>query len=263
MALQNMAFEIAGELGMPFPLAVTKINEALSTIQDLQQWSFQLQESGWLTPGLLFGGGPTQSLGTITATAYSTTIVGDATAAGQWQNYLNAGTRPLLTQVQIRTMPYSLYNIIAFDGVNTFTIDRPWLEPSGAGLAYAIYQAYFPAPVQDFKRFLEIRDTTMATPLDYWSKSRVDLSLEDPQRLISNIPSHVIPYEQDARPNSSTLGFMLYELWPHPWSSLPYTFSYERKGAPLVNPSDTLPYPFTEDFVKWKAKEMAYLWKAT
>jgi hypothetical protein len=263
MALQNMAFEISGEVGMPFPLAVTKINEALGFIYDAQQWSFQLKEDNWLTPGLLFPSGVPQSIGTITATKYSPTIVGDTLASAQWQAYVAAGTRPLLTQVQIRTMPYSLYNIIAFDGVNTFTLDRNWMEPDGSGLAYAVYQAYFPAPVADFKRFIEIRDTTMAAPLDYWSKTRVDLALEDPQRLIANIPSHVIPYEQDARPNSPTLGYMLYELWPHPWSSLPYTFSYERRGPLLNMPADTLPYPFTEEFVKWKAKERGYLWKAT
>jgi len=255
-----MSFEISGELGMPFPLAVTKINEALSTILDLQQWSFQLKEANWLTPGLLFPKAIPQSMGTITATPYSNQIVGDAAAGAAWAAYTG---NPPLTQVQIRTLPYSLYNIIAFDGVNTFTLDRVWQEPGGGGLAYAIYQAYFPAPVADFKRFLEIRDTTNAYALDYWSKTRVDLALEDPQRVVANLPTHVIAYEVDQRPGSPTFGNMLYELWPHPWSSLPYTFSYERKGPPLVYPTDTLPYPLTEDLVKWKAREAAYLWKAS
>jgi hypothetical protein len=260
MPFANMAFEIAGETGIPIPLAQTKTNEALGEIYDFQQWSFQLRESGWLSPGLLFQSG-SQSAGTITVAAYSTSIVGDATAAAAWLAYFNAGTLPLLTSFQIRTPYYSLYNIVAYDGVNTFTIDRPWMEPSGSGQAYMVYQAYFPAPVIDFKKFIEIRDTTNSAPLDYWTKSRVDLSIEDPQRTVFNQPAFVCPYEVDNRAGSATLGYMLFELWPHPLSVLPYTMSYERRGNLLVLPSDTIPPPLTEDMVKWKTKETVYLWK--
>src|SRR5204863_9001981 len=132
----NMAFELVGETpGLPVPLARSKINEALGTIYDEQLWSFQLQESGWLTGGLLFGTG-TQSAGTITTTAYSNQVVGDATAAALWVAYFGSGNRPLLTECQIRVPFYSLYSIVAFDGVNTFTLDRVWMEPSGTQQAY-------------------------------------------------------------------------------------------------------------------------------
>lgn len=255
-----MCFEIAGETGIPMPLAQTKINEALGTIYDEQIWSFQLRESGWLTPGLLFANG-NQSSGTITTTAYSNHIVGDATASALWQAYLNAGTLPLLTQFQIRSPYYSLYNIVAYDGVSTFTLDRPWMEPAGSGQAYMIYQAYFAAPVSDFKRFFEVRDTTNAAPLDYWSYSRKDLAIKDPQRTDFDEPAYVVPYEVDNRDGSATAGYMLFELWPHPLSVLPYTMSYLRRGVSLVSPSDTLPSPLTEDMVKWKAREAVYLWK--
>lgn len=262
-----MAFDIAGQMGIPMPLAQTMVNDALGNIYDSQQWSFQLQEFGWLTPGLLFASG-NQSVGTITTTSYGNTIVGDATAAAAWVAYFNSGKLPLLTSFQIRSPYYSLYNIIAFDSVNTFTIDRPWTEPPGSGQAYMVYQAYFPAPVLDFKRFLEIRDTTNAACLDYWSVSRVDLAMPegDPQRTNFNQPAYVVPYEVDNRGAgtinaSPTLGYMLYELWPHPLSILPYTISYERRGALLVNPSDTIPIPLTEEMVKWKSREAAFLWR--
>src|SRR6266446_3485331 len=102
MPFQNMVFELAGEVsGLPVPLARSKINEALGTIYDESLWSFQLAESGWLTPGLLFGTG-TQSTGTITVTAYSNQVVGDATAAALWVAYAAGGNRPLLTECQIR-----------------------------------------------------------------------------------------------------------------------------------------------------------------
>ena len=257
MAYSNMAFQMAGELGVPMPLVQTYLNEALGTIYDELIWSFQTGESGWLSPGLLFASG-TQSQGTITTTSYGTTIVGDATAAALWVAYSGL---PLLTQCQIRVPLYSLYNIIAFDGVNTFTIDRPWTEPPGAGQTYMIYQAYYPAPFSDFKRFLEIRDTTNAAPLDYWTLNRSDLSIIDPQRANFNQPGYVVPYEVDARAGSATLGYMLYELWPHPLSVLPYTLSWLRRGSALVNPSDTVPSPLTEDLVKWKAKQDFFLYK--
>lgn len=258
MAFQDIVFELTGEIpGLPFPLARTKINEALGTIYDANLWSFQVLENGWLTPGLQFGAN-LQSTGTITATAYSNQIVGDADAAAAWVAYSEL---PLFTQFQFRVPYWSLYNIVGFDGVDTLTLDRPWMEPSGAGQSYMVYQAYFPAPYVDFKRFFEIRDTTNAAPLDYWTYGRKDLALIDPQRTNFNQPSYVVPFELDQRPGSATLGFMLYELWPHPLSVLPYTYSYLRRGAMLSAPGDTLPQPITEELVKWRAREVSYLWK--
>lgn len=246
------------------PLAMTTLNEALGRIYDEQVWSFQFKENGWYTPGLQFQGSSFgQSLGTITATRFTNTIVGDATAAASWLAYFNAGTLPLLTSYQIRKPPYSLYNIVSYDGVNTFTLDRPWMEPDGSGLAYMIYQAYFPVPgaANDFKRFLEIRDTTNGAPIDFWTLSRIDLSIKDPQRLAFSLPAFASPYEVDARTGSPTLGNMLWELWGHPLSALPYTFSYLRRGDFMSLPSDTVPYPLTEELVMWRAKEVASLWK--
>jgi hypothetical protein len=257
MAFANMIFELCGELNVPSPLAQSRINEALQAIYDDYRWSFQLLEDGFFTPGLQFSSG-LQSIGTITTVLGSTSIVGDATAAAQWVAYVGP---PLFTQFQIRNPNGSLYNIVAFDGVNTITIDRPWRDSAAAGQAYMIYQAYFTAPVADFKRFYEIADTQNNWCLDYWSKTRLDLSIEDPQRIIFNLPSYVVPYERDNRPNTATPGYMMFELWPHPLTQLPYAFMYERSGPLLVKPGDTLSAPLTEEMVKWKARETIYLFK--
>lgn len=258
-----MSFGLTGQIsGLSFPLAQSFLNEALGYIYDFQIWSFQFKEDGWFSPGLQFQASTFgQSLGTITATRFTDTVVGDATAAAAWLAYFNAGTLPLLTSYQIRSPYYSLYNIIAFDGVNTFTLDRPWMEPDGAGLTYMVYQAYFPVPVSDFKRFLAIRDTTNAAPINFSKYSQRDLSVRDPQRTVFNLPAYAVPYEPDARVGSPTLGNMLYELWGHPLSELPYTFNYLRRGSLLTLPTDTLPYPLTEELVMWRAKEVAYQWK--
>jgi hypothetical protein len=273
MSFVNMQKELLGDVpGIALPYAKTTINQALATIYDEQRWSFQVAEAGWLTPGLLGGlnGNPTPaSPGTITVAPYSTAIVGDAVATAYWAALVGM---PLLTQQQIRLAAYSLYNIIAYDnGSNpltspnypyaTLTIDRPWMEPAQLNAAYMIYQAYFPVPVQNFKKFGAIRDTTNNNWVNYWKRDQAWLSVNDAQRTVFDQPVYAVPYEVDARPGSATLGNMMYELWPHPLSVLPYTYSYLYGGPLLALPSDTVPYPLNEELVMWRAKSMAYLWK--
>lgn len=260
--IQRMVGEIPG---IAASYAKTLINEALGLIYDSQMWSWQLGVSGWLTPGLLFPGGPGTSVGTIAVTAFSNQVVGSASASAQWLAYMNAGVMPLFTQFQIRSPYYSLYNIISVNQTNpaaiVLTLDRPWMEPTDATASYMIYQAYFAVPVTDFKRFLWARDTRNNQPMNYWGKSQKDLEFQDPQRVVFNLPVYFVPFQPDTRPNSATLGQMLYELWPHPLSVLPYTYGYLRRGPLLQNPADTVPYPLTEEAVLWRAKEVAAVWK--
>jgi hypothetical protein len=267
MSLNTMARRMCLEVPkMVDTYAVTLLQEALIDIYKMRMWSFQLKTSGWLTPGLLFPGGPGTSVGTVTVTPYSPKVIGDATSSAAWQTYIAGGNQPLFTQLQFRSPYYSLYNIIAVDTTSnppftTLTLDRPWLEPGGTQQSYMIYQAYFPVPVSDFKRFLSARDTTNNYPMDYWSKSQKDLAVNDPERTIFDDPNYFVPFEQDTRLGSATFGNMLYELWPHPLSVLPYTYQFLRQGPPLVLPSDTVPYPLTEELVLWKAKASAFLYK--
>lgn len=264
MSLNTMSRRMSLEVpGVADKYAATLLGEALGKIEDERIWSFQLAESGWLTPGLQFAAGPGQSAGTVTFTPYSNQVVGDATATAAWAAYVGP---PFLTAFQIRSPSYSLYNIVGYTvangaGFGVFTLDRPWMEPGGVGQSYMIYQAYFAAPVADFKRFFAARDTTDDAPMDYWSMTQKDLAFIDPQRTNFSLPAFIVPYETDMRPNSSTLGYMLYELWPHPISMLPYSFSYLRRGPQLVIPSDTVPFPITEEAVLWRAKEAAYMYK--
>jgi hypothetical protein len=263
MALFNMQQELLGIPGTNFGLVKTKINEALAAIQNENVWSFQLNEGGWLTPGLL--GGPTTqflSPGTITVTPFTTTVTGDATASAAWlSSILNP---PLLTQQQIRVPYYSLYNIIAADATIptavVLTLDRPWMEPAQTNGTYMIYQAYFPAPV-GFKRWYTIRDTTNNNYMDWWSRTEIDLSNEDAERTDFDEPLYVVPYQMDTRTGSATYGQMLFELWPHPITQLPYTFSCQANWPALSNPSDIVPYPLNDELVKLRAYEMLYLWK--
>jgi len=261
VSLASMAKTLAnGEIpGVALSLAKTKINEALGKIYDETDWSFQTREGGWLNPGLK------ANTGTITVTPYSDQVIGDAVATAAWA----AITQPLITVLQIRTMPYSLYNIIGYDiNVNapfaTLTLDRPWMEPlTGAGISYSMYQAYFAAPVKDFRKFLYIMDTTFNAPVNFTKFSRADLATIDPQRVRfgPTVPTYAVAIGADQRPESSTLGYPMFEIWPHNLSYMPYTFEYKRRGPALVNLADQVPYPLTEELVLHRTREVLYLYK--
>jgi hypothetical protein len=140
------------------------------------------------------------------------------------------------------------------------TIDRPWMEPQQVNGTYMVYQAYYAAPA-GFKRWYNIRDTTNNNPMDFWSKTQIDLANEDAERTDFDLPLYVVPYGPDTRPGSATYGQMLFELWPHPITQLPYTFGCQTNWPTLVNLSDTLPFPLTDEIVKLRGYEMLYLWK--
>lgn len=253
-----MQFQLKGWVAkLALPFGQTIVNDALRKVYEEHDWNFQKQVSGWLTPGLL-GGGSSVSPGTVNLTIGSPTVVGNAAAAALWVTT----TAAKLIQYQFRLAAYNLYNIIAFDGVNTLTLDRPWMEPvSGAGQTYMIYQAYFPAPVIDFKRWWNVRDFTNSRDL-FLNNTQEYLALYDPQRRNFGLPSDVVPFQIDSRPGSATLGNMLYELWPHQLSILPYALYYSRMGPALSAPTDSIPFPLTEDMILYRARVIAYEWKA-
>jgi len=260
MSFYTMAKKLTGEVPKtPEALAQIKINDGLGAIYDQSDWSFQTQYAGWLCPGLV------ANQGTFTTTPYQNTVIANATATAVLAAYV---APPFLTTLQYRDPARAIYNIVGYDTTSnppfaTLTLDRPWMEPtSGPGQPYMIYQAYFVAPVQDFRKFLEVRDTTDAGRLNFWSYSQADLARRDPQRTQFADPAYVVQVGVDMRPGSSTPGWQMFELWPQQLSNVPYSFSYKRRGPMLVNMADTVPYPLTEELVEWKAKEVLLQYKA-
>jgi hypothetical protein len=142
MSLGSMRQELLGIPGSNFGLVTTKINEALTAVQNENVFSFQLITNGWLTPGLL--GGPTTTFlspGLITVVPFTNTILGDPVASATWQaTILNP---PLLTQQQIRVPYYSLYNIIALG--NNGTVSYINTISPGSGQTPGTY----PVPIID------------------------------------------------------------------------------------------------------------------
>lgn len=262
MPFQQMTQELLGLPSTNLGLVKTKLNEAFSAIQSENVWSFQLQTGGWLTPNLL--GGQTTSFlspGTISVQPFQNIITCDAVASAA---ILGIVGFPLITQRQIRVPYYSVYSIIAMDPTIptavTLRIDRPWMEPPQVNSGYMCYQCYYPA-LPGHKRWYNLRDTTNNCSLDWWSYTQIDLADKDAERTIFDEPLYVVPYGPDTRPGSATLGQFLYELWPHPLESLPYTFQCQANWPALTAPNDTVPYPLTEEIVKLRAYEMVSLWK--
>ncbi len=95
MSLNSMVQRLIREIpGVPSSYAKTLLNEALGIIYDSQMWSWQLKTAGWLTPGLLFPGGPGTSIGTVSVTAFSDQVVPSLAAKTAWLAYTG---RPFFT----------------------------------------------------------------------------------------------------------------------------------------------------------------------
>ncbi|MGC9293311.1 MAG: hypothetical protein ACP5EP_11425 [Acidobacteriaceae bacterium] len=181
--------------------------------------------------------------------------------------------QPLITQLQFRCPSYAIYSIIGYDyntinpGFVTLTLDRPWMEPpTGPGMPFMIYQVYFPAPTQDFRKFVSIQDFVNGQPIDFWSKTEADLANDDPQRQNFSIPQYAVPAGIDQRPNSATYGWPWFELWGHQLNYSPYTLNFRRRGPLPQSVSDwmnmAIPAPITENMLEFKAKEILYQDKA-
>lgn len=264
MSFQTMYQDLLGIPGMNLGLAKSRINEAYQKIQNENVFSFQIVTGGWLTPPLL--GGPTSSTGflspgTISIQPYTNIVVCDPVASAA---ILAVTGLPLITQRQFRVPLFSLYNIIGLDPTDptavTLKLDRLWSEPSQSSSSYMIYQAYYPLPA-GYKRLYNCRDTINNQAMDISKLNQIDLAEIDSQREIFDQPEFVVPYAPDFRPNSATYGQWLVELWPHPISQLSYTFMCQCNLPPLVNPTDTLPFPLTDELVRTRANEILAIWK--
>jgi hypothetical protein len=229
------------------------INRSWRFVQDSSLWSFQLGIGGFSTPAVT-------TAGTCTFTLGSDQVVGDASAAAAWAA-LPFYWRPSVQQ--IRAQGYSIYSVIAFDGVNTLTLDRPFVDtlPFFTGVPYQMFLAYIAAPV-GLKRWLSVVDEFDTWALDIWTSRRTE-DLEDPTRLVTSNPYRIMPLKKDTRgkgtPNqSATYGQMLFELWPTPQTQISYQTYYAAYWPDLVKNSDTLPDPIDEETVLEKALTFAY-----
>jgi hypothetical protein len=260
MALIDMVSQLTEEVpALSRPQAKRYINRAWRVVEDACTWSYQLQQGSFSTPNVT-------TAGTFTCALDSNTITGDATASAAWAA-LPFYWRPAVQQ--IRAQGFSIYSIIAYDDTDPnaiiLTLDRPFTDPlpNFSNVGYQMFMQYIAAPPR-FKRWLTIADMFNCWALDLWSSKRT-VDLTDPARLYTSNPAMCFGVGEDQRgakttTPSATIGQQLYELYPTPQTKIGYQTYYVQLHGPLVNNSDTLPFPITEGVVIDKALTYAYRW---
>lgn len=269
MAYQDMRARLRGAVPkLSFAASGQFVNDAWKFVRESSLWSFNLLETSWITP-------PPITTGTVTITQGSAALQFDATAVAAINAAQLASPYSLITSRQFRGGNVAglsgIYNIIQYDATTgAATLDRIMGDPGGTGVAYTIYQTYYTpndvngTPIPDFLTWLSVRNMQMFLDLElYRTKSWVDA--RDPQRSWYQFPTHVIPWGPDLRGQgtpypSSSLGVPLYELWGTAITPFTYQCYGLRRGLPLVNPTDTLPFQIGEDLVLEMAKYYAYQW---
>lgn len=252
MSFETMTSRLTGYITrLPKSEAYNMVNDAWTDVRNDRLWSFQLVEDSIATPNVV-------NAGTFSTTQGSNIVTADATATTALTGLIN----PFITLRQFRITSGGIYNIVGVGTSGLFTtliLDRPYTDPTGTLQSYQVYQCYFAAPVADFKRWLDWRDLTNGDWLDVY-KVRREINRGDPQRLYFSFPKYVLPFSLDQRPNSATLGWPFFELYPNPLSYVSYMRYWVRTGADLVNPSDTLPYPVTDKLVFARSQMLACRW---
>jgi hypothetical protein len=252
MAFGNMVNELHGAVPkIPFPFCKTLINRAWRDLRRQNLWSFLMFTGRWVTPPAITGG-------TAAVTQGSDQVILDTDATALVVAAANQPT--LITQRQFRVGLSGVYNIWGWDGASTLTLDAPFADPTAAAAAYNIFQCYYAAPYKDFLGWGSVRN--MVIPLELFTDryTRSELDEIDPQRMIYSPPSDVVPFMPDFNPDSSTFMYPMFELWGVPQSTYTYPLYGMRRGEDLVNSTDELPPPISEDCVLALARVYAYEW---
>jgi hypothetical protein len=249
-----MITEIRGDVPkLPFPMVRTLINRAWKDVRRNNLWGFQLYDGPqWISPLIV-------STGLATTVQGSSTVTLDATAtAAVNASAISASYSPII-QRQFRIGAGTIYNIWGWNSLGTLTLDRPYGETSGTIVAYNILQVYYPAPYEDHRTWVTVRDM-----IDFMNlrtnMTREQIDGIDPQRTWYYMPTAVVYYQQDQNPASSTYRFPMYELWGLPTSARNYQLYGIREYPDLSANDDTLPPAIGEDLVTAQARYYAYQW---
>lgn len=258
MSFRTLYKELGGTVPkIPISLAKILINRAWQDVRRQNLWSFQIYDSNWITPALV-------NSGLVTVVQGSNQAVFNATASAAIiaQDILVGSFNPI-NQRQFRIGISTIYNVNSADvtgGIVTLTLDRGYQEQSAAGVAYNLYQVYYPAPYADHLTFVSIRDMVNFTDL-ITERNRRWLDEQDPQRTWYYFPTHAVFYRNGVDPaNTATYRFPIFELWGVPLSNRSYQLYGIRRGVDLVNNSDELPACITDEVIIERAKDYVYEW---
>lgn len=252
MPFINLWSQLMGHVPRLDPLLAQQLtNRSWIDIRDTRQWSW-LRAVGVLNaPGII-------GTGTVTTVQYNATVTLDAAANAALNNLNN----PLITERQFRVGTGPIYNIAAYDnGASTITLDRPYMDPSGAGQGYSVYRCYYKPADQsgnttsDFQIFRAVLNPVEGYAIlgQNLRVTRMELDARDPTRGSFDLAYALAGYSVD------TTGIPIFEAWPHPTSPRAYITLYMRSG-PKISDNQDLPVTVSEDMVVEHALEFAYDW---
>lgn len=258
MALADLVGELAGTLPGLDPLLAEKyINRAWSAIQDERRWSFLAGADGAVVC-------PTQlTSGTISITQFDAEVTCDAAASAALLPYTDAAAVPQLTQLQIRFGGSStlaagqIYNIMSADTTNpaaiVLTLNRIVVETTNDESTYQCYRCYVTPPDPDFLAWDSFVDMTYGFSLKLNFNSTW-FDRRDPQRTAQGDAYYNGLYKAAPADDPNVeAGSPIYELWPHPTNGRTFYVRWARRGAPLVNPTDSQPAQISDELILARA----------
>ena len=207
---------------IPYTLAQQFIRDRYRRILERRTWSGLRGESEYQLRA-------SKQDGTVTVTFQSQTVTGAGTAfaLGDIGRQFKAGSGSPI---------YSITNVVG----QVLTLDRPFGNPSAAGLTYFVFDGYVNAPA-DFKSHIAVVDRLQGWRLRTWI-TQDELNAWDPQRTFFGQP-YVIA---DRRFNGTSVQF---EAWPYTTTQRTLHFYYYQLGADLVNDADLPLYPIRSDAI--------------
>jgi hypothetical protein len=233
------------------PLACqTLVQRAYRDIRRSRDWSFLKQNGVWFAPSVI-------SSGTCSVTFLSTQVVFDSVAA-PLLNAVAITPQPEqpLTLRQFRVTGGPIYNIIAWNGVNTATLDRSYTEQTLPSTSYMVYQPFVQAPSSDFKRWLSWVDPLNNYRFRYrnlfWTQAEVDK--RDPARQSYSIPIAIASHDYVTLPGTNPpVVVPRFEAWPHPVQQIGYVIQYMINGD-SVTLTTPLPSQVTDETIMARAR---------
>lgn len=233
------------------PYAIALINRAWAEIRDIRQWSFLLQTKNIPVPAQV-------STGTVSVTQFSTAITFDANAiaalnASQSSPPIASTSVGVGRQFRIASQGGSslisnagpLYTLLTYNsGTGAATLDQPYQDKTGVGLAFLVYKAYYEPPVTDFVGYRSITNYTSGYAIirDALNVPQESLNVFDPQRQSTGDAYYISPFVTDYI-NPSGTGVPAHEWYPHPVNISTYVVLFERRGQAL-SPTQDLPSTF-------------------
>lgn len=247
MAFNDYIGEVIGVFPrIPQPYIPILLNRAWNNIRDMRLWSFLVGYGNIIAPAAI-------TAGVCSVTNGSPTIIVDATAAAALiaQALLPAPNPPLSSTTLGQGRQFRIngsasagpwYNIIAWDGVNTLTLDLPYASITQTSIPYTVAKVYYATPLAppDFRRYLTVTNKTSGYTIrgKRLLYTQQKLNAVDPQRGGTGDAYVIASYLTDSNGN------MVHEWYPNPVNSGVYNAFFQRQGLPL---SATVDLPSTLD----------------